>query len=174
MKTGNRKNLIGGGLALLIALAMSVAVGFAQGRPDNGGGERGEHGMHGGSGRDGGFGHFGRNLNLTDAQKTQMQQIGDRFKASTKGLHEQLRNLDRNSDAVSDNGTFNESAVRQAAQARANLEVELEVSHARMMSEMFAVLTPEQKTQLAQQRQQWQQKREQHEQGMNHSNDTQQ
>lgn len=173
MKTGNRKNLIGGGLALLIALAMSVAVGFAQGRPD-GGGERGGHGMHGGRGMDGGFGHFGRSLNLTDAQKTQMQQIGDRFKASTKSLHEQLRNLDRHSDAVSDNGTFNESAVRQAAQARANLEVELEVSHARMMSEMFAVLTPEQKTQLAQQRQQWQQKREQHEQGMNHSNDNQQ
>ncbi len=173
MQTGNRKNFIGGGLALIIALAMSVAVGFAQGRPDDGG-ERGEHRMHGGRGMDGGFGHFGRNLNLSDAQKTQMQQIGERFKASTKSLHEQLRNLDRNSDAVIDNGTFNESAVRQAAQARANLEVELEVSHARRMSEMFAVLTPEQKAQLAQQRQRWQQKREQREQGMNHSNDDQQ
>ncbi len=172
MQTGNRKNLIGGGLALIIALAMSVAVGFAQGRPD--GGERGEHGMHGGRGMDGGFGRFGRNLNLSDAQKTQMQQIAERFKASTKSLHEQLRNLDRNSDAAGDNGTFNESAVRQAAQSRANLEVELEVSHARMMSEMFAVLTLEQKAQLAQQRQQWQQKREQREQGMNRSNNDQQ
>lgn len=169
MQIGNRKNLVGGGLALVIALAMSVAVGFAQGRPD-GGGERGGHEMHGGRGMDGGFGHFGRGLNLSDAQKTQMQQIAERYKASTKGLREQLRNLHGDSDAVAGNGTFNESAVRQAAQARANLEVELEVSRARMMSEMFAVLTPEQKTQLAQQRQQWQQKREQ---GKNRSDDDQ-
>jgi Spy/CpxP family protein refolding chaperone len=103
-----------------------------------------------------------------------MQQIAERFKASTKSLHEQLRNLHRDSDAADNNGTFNESAVRQAAQARANIEVELEVSHARMMSEMLAVLTPEQKAQLAQQRQQRQQKRQQREQGQNRSGDDQQ
>jgi Spy/CpxP family protein refolding chaperone len=50
--------------------------------------------------------------------------------------------------------------VRSAAQARANAQVELEVSRARMMSEMYAVLTPEQKTQLATERQQWEQKRQ--------------
>ncbi len=157
MQIGNKKNLIGGALALVIALAMSVAVGFSQGRP--GGGEHGERGMHG----DGGFGHFGHNLNLTDAQKAQMEQITTRFKESTKSLRDQLRNLHHNSDAAADSGTFNEAAVRQAAQARANIEVELEVSHARMMSEVFAVLTPEQKAQLAQQRQQWEQRRQQRE-----------
>jgi Spy/CpxP family protein refolding chaperone len=44
---------------------------------------------------------------------------------------------------------FNEAAVRSAAEARAKLQVEMEVSHARMMSQMFAVLTAEQRAQLA-------------------------
>jgi len=36
----------------------------------------------------------------------------------------------------------------------------MEVAQARMMSEMYAVLTAEQKAQLATQRQQWEQKRQ--------------
>ncbi len=168
MQIGNKKNLVGGFLALTIALVMSVAVGFSQGRPDGRGGDHGGRGMHGG-----GFGHFGRNLNLSDAQKTQMQQIAARYETSTKSLHDQLRNLHGNSGATVDNGTFNEAAVRQAAQARANIEVELEVSRAHMMSEMYAVLTPEQKAQLAQQRQQWEQRRQQKEQKRDSTDDQQ-
>lgn len=150
MQTGNKKKFIGG-FVLALTLLMAAAVGFSQGRPGAGEG-RGKHG---------GFGRFGRNLNLSDAQKTQMQQIADRYKESTKNLRDQMRSLHRTSGATAGDGNFNEAAVRQAAQARANIEVELEVSRARMMSEMYAVLTPEQKAQLAQQRQQWQQKRQQ-------------
>ena len=57
-------------------------------------------------------------------------------------------------------GTFDEAAVRAAAQARANAEVEREVARARMMYEMYNVLTPEQKAQLAAERQQREQKRQ--------------
>ena len=46
-------------------------------------------------------------------------------------------------------GAFDEAAVRSAAEARAKIQVELEVSHAKMMSQIFSVLTPEQKAQLA-------------------------
>ena len=46
-------------------------------------------------------------------------------------------------------GQFNEAAVRSAAEARANIQVEMEVSHARMMSQMFGVLTDAQRAQLA-------------------------
>ena len=52
-----------------------------------------------------------------------------------------------------------EAAVRAAAQARANVQVELEVARARMMSQIFAVLTAEQKAQLAAKRQQFEQRR---------------
>ena len=159
MQTNKKRNLIGAVLALAIAVSLSAVIGFSQGKP---GGDRGMHG---------GFGHFGRNLNLSDTQKTQMQQIAARYEASNKNLRDQLRNLHKNGFDSFNGGAFDEAAVRQAAQARAQLDVELEVSRARMMSEMYALLTPEQKNQLAQQRQQWEQRRQQKEQNERDSND---
>jgi Spy/CpxP family protein refolding chaperone len=110
----------------------------------------------------GGFGgRFFEKLNLTDAQKEQMKQIATRYHESAKAQRQQNRG-ERDGDgfdALKD-GTFNESAVRAAAQARANARVEQEVMRARMMSEMYAVLTPEQKAQLAAERQQREQKRQ--------------
>ena len=46
-------------------------------------------------------------------------------------------------------GTFDEAAVRAAAEARAKIQVELEVAHAKIMSQIAGVLTAEQKAQLA-------------------------
>jgi Spy/CpxP family protein refolding chaperone len=54
-------------------------------------------------------------------------------------------------------GQFNEAAVRSAAEARAKIQVEMEVSHARMMSQMLAVLTDAQRAQLAAHREQMRQ-----------------
>jgi len=156
MQTSNRRVIIGGFVLLAMLLMVTVMVGFAQeGRGKGGFDGRKMHGRgHDGAGR------FGRDLNLTEAQQAQMQQISDRYRESTKSLRDQLRSLHRNSAGQAD-GAFNESAVRQAAQARANIEVELEVARARMKSEMYAILTPEQKAQLAQQKQERQQRRQQ-------------
>ena len=55
---------------------------------------------------------------------------------------------------------FDEAAVRKAAQARAGIEVELEVAHARAMSQIFSVLTAEQKAKLAEIHQQMEQRRQ--------------
>src|ERR687890_588694 len=80
-----------GGLALAGAFALTGVVGFAQqtGQDQNDGhrgGERGWNregrgGRERGEGREGGLmGRFAEKLNLTDAQKAQMQQIADRFR----------------------------------------------------------------------------------------------
>lgn len=171
--TGTKKIL--GGVALAGTLALTGIVGFAQqGTQEQGGkdraerqegrggrgGREGRKGRHGMGGEEGFMGRFAEKLNLTDAQKQQMQQIAARFKESTKALREQERGgRDKGFDAFN-GGTFNEAAVRAAAQARANMHVEMEVARARMMSEMFAVLTPEQKAQLAAERQQREQRRQ--------------
>jgi protein CpxP len=168
--TGSRK--IMGGLALAGSLMLTGVVGFAQQEKQEGAGDKarserhwrgGREGREGGEGRGmrGGFGGgFAEKLNLTDAQKEQMKQIAARFHESTKALRQQGRGERGDEfDALKD-GTFNEAAVRAAAQARANARVEMEVAHARMMSEMYAVLTPEQKAQLAAERQQREQKRQ--------------
>lgn len=161
-------------LALAAGIATTGIVGFAQEQTQQGAtaeqngqrherrwnrdGEKGAHGMRRGGGM--GFGHFGRNLNLTDAQKTQMQQIAERYRQSNKAMREQMGAKREGGFEAFKDGTFNEAQVRAAAQARANARVEMEVSHARMMSEMYAVLTPDQKTQLATERQQMEQKRQ--------------
>ena len=147
-----RKRIIGGAVALAAALMMTVAA-FAQHGPGGPGGHRGPGGPggHGGPGGPGSvLGHISQVLDLTDAQKAQIKQIEDGFKESTKSLHEQLGKAGPGSpfDALKD-GTFDEAAVRAAAQARANLHVELEVAHARMFSQVYAVLTAEQKAKLA-------------------------
>lgn len=166
--TGSKK--IMGGLALAGAFALTGVVGLAQQQSNQGpgGGERGgrewrHKGGKEGRGHEGGFaGRFAEKLNLTDAQKEQMKQIAARHRESTKALREQMRqSRGGGADAgLLSGGTFNESAVRSAAQARANAQVEMEVARARMMSEMYAVLTPEQKAQLATERQQREQKRQ--------------
>lgn len=166
MQFTRSKNIIGG-LALAGAMALTGVVGVAQQAqtPSQGEAKRMERGYHGGGkgmrGGHGMFGRFGAQLNLTEAQKQQMQQITARYMESFKTLRGQ-RKAERGGgfDALTD-GTFNESAVRAEAQARANAQVEMHVARARMMSEMYAVLTPEQKAQITAARQQREQRRQQ-------------
>ena len=170
-----RTRKIIGGLALAGTMALSGIVGFAQqgttqgtqgGDKNRGEWSRGEHGQKGGRGMrrgGGGFaGRFAEKLNLTDAQKAQMDQITARYRETAKAGRQQRQGRDgrRGGFDAFNGGTFNEAEVRAAAQARANAQVEREVAHARMMSELYAVLTAEQKAQLTAERQQHEQKRQ--------------
>ena len=148
------------GVLLLTGLGFAS---FAQDGPHRGfggGGQRGERG--GPRGPRGGHIPFLRDLNLTDAQKAQIKQITDSAEASTKELRQRMDALHESEMNGLTDGTFNEAAVRAAAQERANVQVELEVARARTMSQMFAVLTPEQKTQIAAKRQEFEQRRREH------------
>lgn len=166
MQTSRIKKIVAGG-ALAASMVLTGVVGFAQqegrgqgqeGKERGGWHQRGgDKGRHGG----GGFGgRFAEKLNLTDAQKQQIEQIQAKYRESAKALRQQNRGERRGGFDPLKDGTFNEAAVRAAAQARANAQVEREVMHARMMSEMFAVLTAEQKAQLAAERQQREQNRQ--------------
>lgn len=144
-------------LAAVVFLAMAVTA-FSQ-RPGPPGGPPPEGGFPGGPGPRDGLGPIARDLNLSDDQKAQVKKITDSFEAATKGLHDQLRALHKSEPDPLAGGAFDETAVRAAAQARARINVELEVAHARMMSEVFAVLTPDQKATLIARRQEMEQRR---------------
>ena len=154
MMSLTRKRITGGALALAAALLLSAAASFAQhgGMPGHPGGVRGHHFGPGGPGEHESLvEHFGRALDLTDAQKAQIRQIEEGFRESTKSLHKQLRQAGPGAGPFAGlkDGAFDEAAVRAAAQARANLHVELEVAHAKLMSQVYAVLTAEQKAKVA-------------------------
>ena len=153
---------MGGALAIILALAGVLS--FAQQGPQgqNGQERHGRDGWQGrGDGPGGGFeGRIFGNLNLTDAQKQQIQQITARYHESFKALRQQNRGQGAKGYDPFSGAAFDEAAVRAAAQARANEMVEMEVARAHMMYEIYNVLTPEQKAQLAQERQQREQRRQ--------------
>jgi Spy/CpxP family protein refolding chaperone len=135
---------VAGALLLTVAAAAFSHGHRMQGPPRDGG-------FGGGPGRRDGLGPL-RDLNLTDDQKAQVKKINESFEESNKALFDQMRALHASEpDPMS--GTFDEAAVRSAAEARAKIQVELEVSHAKMISQIAGVLTTEQKTQLAARRQ---------------------
>jgi protein CpxP len=167
----NRSRKAIGGVALAAAFVFGGTVAIAQQQPGAGQGQGepsgrqwGGKGFRGGKGHRGGRGFLGgrmaERLNLTDAQKEQLQQIAARHRESIKALRQQGGPGRQGRGFDGFDGTFNESEVRAAAQARANASVELAVIRARMRSEMYNVLTPEQKSQLAAERQQRQQRRQ--------------
>jgi Spy/CpxP family protein refolding chaperone len=135
------------GALLLTVAAVAFSHGHRHQGPPRGDGFRGERGP-----RDG-LGPL-RDLNLTADQKTQIKKITDSFEESNKALFDQMRAL-HGSEPDPATGNFDEAAVRAAAEARAKIQVEIEVSHAKMMSQIAGLLTAEQKTQLAAKRQQF-------------------
>ncbi len=155
----NWKKISIASIATVVVLSAAVFA-FSQ-RPDGppqgppmgpGGGFRGPGGPGGPRGR---LGPFGRDLNLTDDQKAQIKKIQDSFAEGDRALFDQMRTLHQN-EADPMSGAFDESAARAAAEARAKIQVELEVSHAKMMSQIASVLTADQKAQLAAKRAQFQ------------------
>ena len=158
-------------VAIAATLLLMVAmVGLAQ-HGGQEGGPRGR-GFHGGPPRHGGpggpgphdvLGHLARAVNLTEEQKAEIKKLTDSFEESTKALREQMHALRPEGPGIPADGAFNEAAVRAAAQARANVQVEMEVAHARLMSQIFGVLTAEQKAQLEAKRQEFEQRRKERE-----------
>jgi Spy/CpxP family protein refolding chaperone len=127
----------------LIAITAAVVVSQdPSGRPPRG------DGFRRGPGPRGGGLPFLRDLNLTDDQKAEIKKILDNEAANTKDLHDKLRAL-HESEPEPFSATFDEAAVRAAAEARAKIDIELQVSHAKTMSQIANVLTAEQKAQLA-------------------------
>jgi protein CpxP len=102
-------------------------------------------GFRGGPGGPFGMGGFAlRGLDLTDAQRDQVKAImeshrdeqkaiGDRMQAARKALHEAI---------AAD--TFDEAAIRAKAAEIGAIEADAAVLQAKIKSEVFAILTPEQ------------------------------
>jgi Spy/CpxP family protein refolding chaperone len=126
---------------------MTAAVVVSQGPQGPQGGPPGG-GFRRGPGPRDGLSPMLRDLNLTEDQKAQIKKIMESEMASTKELHESLRSL-HESEPAPFSTNFDEAAVRAAAEARAKIEIELEVAHARTMSQIAALLTAEQRQQLS-------------------------
>lgn len=125
-------------------------------------GERGGHGKRMGRGGKGWGGMRGgsfRQLNLTDDQKAKMTAIRASFAERNKPLRDELRAKRQELRQASEGGTFNEALATQKLTEMAGLQAKLMGQSFSLRQEMLTVLTPEQKTQLEQQKAQFKAKR---------------
>lgn len=95
-----------------------------------------------------------RNLDLTDAQKTQMKQIRDNHSQSLRPLMEQIRAKRQEIRQASQGGSVNEALVTQKLNEIAPLEAKMMGERSRVHQEMLSVLTADQKAKLDQSREQ--------------------
>lgn len=151
-------------LALATPLALAQSTGKGQGEE---GQRQGTHGKrHGKGGEFGGRrgGHRGggrmfRGVDLTDEQKTRLQQLRQGFGERTRSLREQLRANRQELRQAESATTFNEALATQKLTEAAGLQAKMMAEEFRLRQESLAVLTSEQRTQLEQRRAQHEQRR---------------
>jgi periplasmic protein CpxP/Spy len=131
----------------IVLVAMGAIFIFAQ-KSGNDEDKRG-FGKHGGKHR-GGHEFFLRGLDLTDEQKTQIKQIMEASKEKNKAVREQLRANHQKLDEITANGAFDEAQVTAIANQQGALSAQMIVEKERVKSQIFAILSDEQKAKAAQ------------------------
>ncbi len=114
--------------------------------------QRSGDGKMGGWGKRGGHHRGGltlRGLDLTDEQKAKVKQIVEESKTKTQPIHESLKANHQKMDEATANGAFDEAAVSAIATEKGNLSAQMTVEHLRVKSQVFSILTAEQKTKAA-------------------------
>jgi protein CpxP len=124
------------GIAVLVIGATVIAL--AQGHP-------GMLERHGGGPGDM-IEHMSRELNLTDAQKEQVKALFEAQKSTEEARHTTLEQLNKQIEAATANGQFDEATVRPLASQQAALMTEEMLDHMRLHSKIYSLLTAEQRT----------------------------
>ena len=143
--------------AIILALVAGVAVTLAAQGPHRGFAR--EIGMEGRGGWM--LKHMTRELNLTDAQQAQVKSIMQAERAKIEPIMQQLRQNEQAENAII-NGNFDETQARAFANKQAQLMSDMIVEKQRIKSQIYTVLTPEQRQKALQLMQEREQRRQEH------------
>ncbi|MEP6903002.1 MAG: Spy/CpxP family protein refolding chaperone [Actinomycetota bacterium] len=112
-----------------------------------GGMKRGGFGERGFGGS--GFARITEKLGLSDEQKTQVKAILEDSKTRLKPLLETLRENHKQIENLGTDGVYNEVQVQQIAGSQAETTKQLIIEKEKTKAQIFALLTPEQRTEAA-------------------------
>jgi protein CpxP len=129
--TRNRILIIGAAVMLVVAAAIA-------------------QGPHGFGGPGGEFHRMLRQLDLTSDQHSQVKAIFEKEKPTLQPLMQQMRQNQSAMKALEAAGPFDEAKVTALATQNSQTMIQLQVEHERIKSEIMQILTPDQKTKLAQ------------------------
>ena len=90
-----------------------------------------------------------RQLNLTDDQKAQVKQIVQTEKPSMKPLMEQEHTAHMQMIQLITSGTFEQAKVAAIAAQESQTHMQLEIEHAKMASQIYRLLSSDQKAKVA-------------------------
>jgi len=130
------------GAALLLVIGVATAV-FAQGDAPSDGPRRhrSRFGI-GGPGR-GGLAALAR-LDLTEAQREQVREVVGRHRSEMQDAGKRLHEAHQAQRAAVETMPVNEGLIRSTTQTLANAQTDMALLQARVRSEVWALLTPEQ------------------------------
>ena len=95
------------------------------------------------------LGFYTRKLDLTDAQQAQVKDIMTKEKPTIQPMILQMAQGHQQLQQLVMSGAFDEAKVRALATQQTQNMTELTVQRARIASELYQVLTPDQKTKLS-------------------------
>jgi periplasmic protein CpxP/Spy len=133
-------------VAVVAAFAVMLSAGvcvYAQGPGPRSGGPGGALGR-GARGFGPGPALALRELNLSDAQRQQVRDIMQRHRDENRQAADRLRTAMEAQRKAVNTVPVDEGLIRSTSQALAGAQTEMAVRQARMQSEIFAILTPEQ------------------------------
>lgn len=134
----------------IAVLALGAIFVSAQKAKGDGHGKRG----FGKGGHHRGGGMMLRGLDLTDDQKNQVKGIMEASKAKVQPLRESMKATRQKLRDLSASGKFDEGQVQALATEQGNISAQLTVERERSKSQIFQILTPEQREKAAQMKQQ--------------------
>jgi len=101
-------------------------------------------------GRGFGFGRMAEKLNLNDEQKAQIKQITDAERTKVEPIFAALKENHQKIEDLTSDGSFDEAKIQALATEQGNLSAQLIVEKERVKSQIFQILTPEQREQAKQ------------------------
>ena len=102
-----------------------------------------------GFGKRGGHAMMFRGLDLTEEQKAQMKQIRQTSKETVKPIREQMKANRQKLAELSASSNFDQAQVQAIAAQQGSLTAQMIVEREKVKSQIFQILTPEQKAKAA-------------------------
>lgn len=103
-----------------------------------------------------------RQLNLTDDQKAQIEQIFQTEKPSMKPLMQQEHAAHTQMIQLITSGTFEQAKVAAVAAQESQVHMQMEIEHAKMASQIYQLLSSDQKAKVSELIAQHQQRMQEH------------
>jgi Spy/CpxP family protein refolding chaperone len=89
-------------------------------------------------------GRVAAELDLSDEQQDRIETIREEERDTIRALRDKMHDYQEQLRELTDEGTFDEGAIRKIAEEKARIQVEMSVAKAKMHSQIKEVMTPEQ------------------------------